>query len=275
MTENLSKKAQQFHELHMVDKLLVLPNAWDVASARLIEEAGFPALATTSAGIGYSFGVPDLHRLTREEMLAAVAPIIRSVNIPVTVDIENGYGETPKDVGDTIRGLIELGAVGCNIEDVSGDFDGSLEDINLVVERLHGALVAADVEGVGLVINARTDGYLVGGSGLAVFSDTVIRANAYLAAGARSIFVPGLKNEDEIAEMVREVGGPLNLLTVPGLPSLDRLQKLGVARVTTGSSLARAAYGSLKSGLKELANAGTCSYAQYAVPFDDMDNLFK
>ncbi len=275
MTENLSKKAQQFHELHMVDKLLVLPNAWDVASARLIEEAGFPALATTSAGIGYSFGVPDLHRLTREEMLAAVAPIIRSVNIPVTIDIENGYGETPRDVGDTIRGLIELGAVGCNIEDVSGDFDGSLEDINLVVERLHGARVAADVEGVGLVINARTDGYLVGGSGPAVFSDTVIRANAYLAAGARSVFVPGLKNEDEIAEMVREVGGPLNLLTVPGLPSFDRLQELGVARVTTGSSLARAAYGSLKSWLKELAGPGTCSYAQYVVPFDDMDNLFK
>jgi 2-methylisocitrate lyase-like PEP mutase family enzyme len=275
LTEHLSKKARQFHAMHKAEKLLVLPNAWDVASARLIEEAGYPALATTSAGIGYTFGVPDLHRMTREEMLAAVAPIIHMVNIPVTVDVENGYGDTPKEVGDTIRGLITVGAVGCNIEDISGDFDGSLEDINLVVERLHAGRQAADGEGIDLVINARTDGYLVGGNGLAVFSDTVTRANAYLSAGARSVFVPGLHNENEIAEMVREIDGPLNLLTVPGLPPLERLEELGVARVSTGSSMARAAYGSLKSGLRELAGAGTYSYTQYAISFDDMDNLFK
>lgn len=275
MTEHLAEKARHFHGLHTAHKLLVLPNAWDVASARLIEEAGYPALATTSAGIGYSFGVPDRHCLTRQEMLAAVAPIIHTVDIPVTVDIENGYGDTPAGVAETIRELIGIGAVGCNIEDMSSAFDGSLEDINLIAQRLHAARQAADGEGVDLVINARTDGYLVGGSGLGVFSDTVVRANAYLAAGARSIFVPGLRNENEIAEMVREIDGPLNLLTVPGLPPIDRLEELGVARVSTGSSLARAAYGSLKSGLRELAGAGTYSYTQYAVSFDEMDGLFK
>lgn len=271
----LAEKTSQFFKMHTADELLILPNAWDVASARLIEQAGFKALATTSAGIGYAFGVPDQHCLTRDEMLALVEPIIHLVDIPVTVDVENGYGETPEDVAETVRRLIGIGAVGCNIEDVSSNFDGTLEDVNLIVQRIHAARQAADSEGVEFVINARTDGYLYGEGSLAVFSEAVQRANAYLASGARSVFVPGLRDEPLVAEMVNEVNGPLNVLTVPGLPPLDRLQELGVARVSTGSSLSRAAYGSLKSGLRELKGAGTYSYADYAVSFEEMDSLYK
>lgn len=271
----LSEKAKAFLALHHADDLLLLPNAWDLASARLIEEAGFQALATTSAGICYSRGFPDLQRIGRERMFAAVKPIIEAVDVPVTVDVENGYGDTPEDVADTIRQVMELGAVGCNIEDVSTNFDGSLEETDLVVERLRAAREAADHAGVELVINARTDGYLVGGSGPAVFAEAVSRANAYFNAGARSVFVPGLVGEQEIADMVREVDGPLNVLTVPGLPPLKRLEELGVARVTTGSSLARTAYGALKAALGELAVYGTCSYTRDAVGFDELDGLFK
>jgi 2-methylisocitrate lyase-like PEP mutase family enzyme len=271
----VSDKAEKFLEQHHSGELLLLANAWDVASARMIEAAGFSALATTSAGIGYANGFPDLHRMSKGSMLAAVAQIIAAVDIPVTVDIENGYGETPEDVGETVRQLIGMGVVGCNIEDVSSAFDGTLEDKNLIVQRLHAARQAANAEGVDLVINARTDGYLVGGTGLATFSEAVARGNAYLESGARSVFVPGLCAENEILEMVKEISGPLNLLTVPGLPVLPRLQELGVARVSTGSSLARAAYGSLKGALRELGGAGTYSYTQYAVSFDEMDDLFK
>lgn len=270
----LAEKARAFHNMHLAEEILILPNAWDVASAKLIERAGYKAMATTSAGIAYSFGVPDLHVMGRDGMLAAAAPIIHMVDVPVTVDVENGYGTTPAEIADTVRGLLKIGAVGGNIEDTTSAFDGTLVDINAIVERLHAARVAADIEGVEFVLNARTDGFLFGQPDLATFSDTVKRANAYLAAGARCVFVPGLKDENLIAEMVQEINGPLNLLTVPGLPVIDRLQELGVARVSTGSSLARAAYGTLKSGLRELGGAGTYSYADYAVPYGEMNDLF-
>ena len=270
----LAEKARAFHHLHLADEILILPNAWDVASAKLIERAGYKAMATTSAGISYTFGVPDQHMMGRDEMLAAVAPIIHLVDVPVTVDVENGYGTTPEEVAQTVRELLKIGAVGGNIEDTTSEFDGTLEDINVVVERLHAARIAADIEGVEFVINARTDGFLFGQPDLATFSDSVKRANAYLAAGARCVFIPGLRDENLIAEMVQEINGPLNLLTVPGLPEMDRLQDLGVARVSTGSSLARAAYGTLKSGLRELGGAGTYSYTDYAISFDEMDGLF-
>ncbi len=274
MTTTLAEKARKFFERHQSGELLILPNAWDVASARLIEDAGYTALATTSAGIGYALGYPDLHCLSREQMMAAVKPIIDAVAAAVTVDVENGYGETPEDVSKTIRDLIAIGSVGCNIEDVSSYTDGTLADVGLVADRLRAARETADGEGIDLVINARTDGYLIGGNGPAVFSNSVARGNAYLEAGARAVFVPGLRQEIEIADMVREINGPLNLVTCPGLPSLSRLQELGVARVSTGSSLARNAYGSLRGALHELMAAGTYSYTENAVSFDDMDGLF-
>ena len=249
--------ARELLDLHHRATPLVLPNAWDVASALLVQEAGFEAIATTSAGVAWALGYPDGERISRDEMLAAVARIARAVRVPVTADLEAAYGPRPEDAADTARGAVKAGAVGFNFEDTSTDPTHPLLDVPLQVERIRAARAAGDALGVHLVINARTDIYLANvGAPETRFAETVRRLTAYRDAGADCLFAPGVTDRDTIAALVRELHAPLNILATPISPSVAELAQLGVARISVGGGLMRAALGTTRRRLADLRTNG-------------------
>lgn len=255
--------------------MLVLPNAWDAASARIFEEAGFPALATTSAGIAYAHGYPDGERISREEMLAAVARITGHVSVPVTADMEAGYGRAPQAVAETVRGVIAAGAVGMNLEDRTEEDRGALLDFALAVERVRAARQAATGgrRGVPIVLNARTDAFSPNCGGLA---EAVRRGNAFREAGADSVFVPFVQDRDTIERLVQEIAAPLNILGGPNAPTLRELEVLGVRRVTFGSAPMRATLGLVRRMAREWKEKGTYGTLDaYGIPFAEMQQLFR
>jgi len=267
------EKAIEFRQRHRVG-VLVLPNAWDVASARIFEEAGFPAIATTSAGIAFSLGYPDGQRISREEMIARIGRIVRAVKVPVTADIEWGYGSTAEDVARTTRELIEAGAVGMNLEDATGRADQPLLTLERAVEKIKAARETAAQMRVPIVVNARTDLYLLpGGNPDADFQEAVRRLVAFRDAGADCVFAPGLKDADTIGRLVKSVQCPLNILAVPGTPPIAELEKLGVARVSVGSGFMRATLGLLRRAAEELKSAGTYSAIADGVPYAEVNKL--
>src|SRR5208282_4581597 len=214
-------KALQFRQLHRGPGVLILPNAWDVASARIFEDADFPAIATTSAGIAFSLGYPDGERIPREEMLARIGRIARAVQVPVTADIEAGYGSNPEDAAQTTRELIQAGVVGMNLEDGSSNPDRPLIDLPLAAEKVRAARQAAVRLRTQIVINARTDVYLLpGGDPDANYSEALRRLLAYREAGADCVFAPGLKDAETIGRLVKAVECPLNILAGVGTPSI-------------------------------------------------------
>src|SRR5207245_450864 len=228
-----SQKAQQFRALHEGPGMLVLPNAWDVSGARWIEEAGFPAIATSSAGVAWALGWPDGERISRGEMLAVVRRIALSVRIPVTADVEAGYGRTPEAAAETARGVIAAGAIGLNLED--GTNEASLLDLALQVERIRAVRQAGAAARVPLVVNARTDAFEVKQWAPAErFAAAVRRANAYHAAGADCLFVPHVSDAATIGQLAREIDGPLNVIAGPPAPPLSELERLGVRRASRG-----------------------------------------
>ena len=255
-----ARKAETLRKLHGGPGMLVLPNAWDVASACVIEESGYPAIATTSAGVAFALGYPDGQRISRDEMLGVVARIARAVRVPVTADMESGYGITPGDMAETAKAIVNAGAVGLNFEDVTGDTESSLVETPLQVERIRTIREASAAMGVSLVINARTDVYLMPiGPEATRFERTVERLRAYRAAGADCVFVPGLVDRGLIEKLVKSVDAPLNILVTAGCPSIPELQKLGVARASIGSGVMRATLGLVRRIGKELLETGTYS----------------
>lgn len=248
-----ARKAEALRKLHAGPRILVLANAWDVTSARIVEELGFPAVATTSAGVANSLGYPDGQRISRHEMFDVVGRIARAVNVPVTADAEAGYGLTPKEMAETARGLVNAGAVGLNFEDVTGDDESSHVETSMQVEKIRALREASASMGVRLVINARTDVYLMPiGPAETRFERTVERLQAYRKAGADCLFVPGLRDRDIIAKIVKAAEAPVNILLQPGGPTLAELQKMGVARASIGSGLMRAALGTTRRIAKAL-----------------------
>jgi len=267
------EKAIEFRQRHRVG-VLVLPNAWDVASARIFEEAGFPAIATTSAGIAFSLGYPDGQRISREEMIARIGRIVRAVKVPVTADIEWGYGSTAEDVARTTREVIEAGAVGMNLEDATGRADQPLLTLERAVEKIKAAREAAAQQRVLIVVNARTDIYLLpGGNPDADFQEAVRRLVAFRDAGADCVFAPGLKDADTIGRLVKSVQCPLNILAAPGTPPIAELEKMGVARVSVGSGFMRATLGLLRRAAEELKSAGTYSAIADGMPYADVNKM--
>jgi len=257
MTADQKAKAMAFRAMHRGPGILVLPNAWDVASARVFEEAGFGALATTSAGVAFSLGYPDGQKISREEMLARVASIARAVKVPVTADVEAGYGTRPEDAAETAKGAIAAGAVGMNLEDATGDRAHPLVDLSLQLEKIRAAREAALKTGVLMVVNARTDIYWAQvGAPETRYDETVRRLAAYRDAGADSVFVPGLRDLKSIARMVQDLKCPLNILAGPGSAPVPELEKLGVARVSIGSAAMRATLGLVKRIAQELKTSG-------------------
>jgi len=268
-----SQKAQQFRALHEGPGMLVLPNAWDVIGARLIEEAGFPAIATSSAGVAWALGWPDGERISRGEMLAVVRRIALSVRIPVTADVEAGYGRTPEAAAETARGVIAAGAIGLNLED--GTNEGSLLDLALQVERIRAVRQAGAAARVPLVVNARTDAFEVKQWTPAErFAAAVRRANAYHAAGADCLFVPHVSDAATIGQLAREIDGPLNVIAGPPAPPLLELERLDVRRASLGPRVVQATLGLIRRIAVELRDRGTyATMADLVIPFGDIQKL--
>ena len=259
-TPNQREKAEAFRKLHDRSRILVLPNAWDVASARIFEAAGFPAVATTSSGVANSLGYPDGEAIGRAEMLALIARIAKSLEVPLSADIEGGYAPDLESLKQTIRAVIEAGAVGINLEDGMHTGAPQLHPIETASERVQAARAAADAAGVPLVINARVDVFLYGiGDKSERFDHAVKRANAYRAAGADCLFVPGSADAATIGKLAAAIDGPVNVMVLPGMPSTRELEKLGVARVSMGGGPARAALTTVRRIAEELRDSGTYS----------------
>lgn len=252
------KRAEVFRGMHDRSHILVLPNAWDAMSARIFEAAGFSAIATTSAGVSYSIGYPDGELVPRDEMIAAVARIADCVNVPVTADMESGFARNPDDIAETVHLIIKAGAVGINLEDTVHGAGRTLYEIPDAVERVRAARHAATAAGVPIVINARTDVYLLGiGEKSARFDHTVSRLNAYRAAGADCLYAMGYFDTETIGRLVKAVDGPLNVMGLPGTPPVAELQRLGVVRVSTASGPTRVAMTATRKAADELLRTGS------------------
>jgi len=271
--ESQTNQAIQFRQLHRGPSMLILPNAWDVASARIFEEAGFPAIATTSAGIDFSLGYPGQHT-PREEMMARIARIARALHVPLTADVEAGYGPSAEDTARTARELIQAGVAGMNLEDGSGDPARPLIGFQLAVQKIKAARQAAMQMHAQIVVNARTDVYLLpGGNPDADYSEALRRLLAFRDAGADCVFAPGLKDAETIGRLAKAVECPLNILAGPGTPSIPELKKLGVARVSLGAGPMRATLGLLRRTAEELKTTGTYSAMEGAVPYAEVNKL--
>jgi 2-methylisocitrate lyase-like PEP mutase family enzyme len=271
------ERAERFRRLHEGPGILVVGSVWDAGSAVVFEREGFDALATSSAGVAFSLGRPDGECLAREELLAAIARIVAAVRVPVSADVERGYGREPREVGETCRGVLEAGAVGVNLEDASSDHERRLVDEGLQVEKIRAVRAMADAFGVHLVINARCDGYLLGiGDDATRFADTVHRLNRYYEAGADCLFAPGVTDRQTIERLVAELTGPLNILATAGAPPVAELATLGVRRVSQGSGPARAALAATRRVARELKRHGTYdAYVEGAIAYADANRLFE
>jgi 2-methylisocitrate lyase-like PEP mutase family enzyme len=266
--------AEAFRAMHRGQRILLLPNVWDVASARIFEEAGFGAIATTSAGIAFALGYQDGQRISRNEMLQAVSRIAAALNVPVTADVEAGYGDRPEDAAQTARAVIESGAVGMNLEDASGGPNHPLVDLALQLEKIAAVRQFAQTAGVPIVLNARTDVYLLQvGPAEKRYDQALRRLAAFRDAGADCAFLPGLRDVATIGRLVKDLKFPLNILAGPGSPSVPELQQLGVARVSLGSSPMRATLGLLGRMAEELKTTGTYRSLENAPSHDDVNRM--
>jgi 2-methylisocitrate lyase-like PEP mutase family enzyme len=275
-SHHIRAKANAFRNLHQGAKILVLPNAWDCVSARLFEQVGFSAIATTSGGIAAALGYPDGQRISSLEMLSIVGRIAETVSLPVTADLEAGYGTTTEQVAETMRQAIAVGVIGANLEDGSG-VDHRLADLAYQVEVIKAIRAMAESSGVPFVLNARTDVYLHGtGDDASRFKETVRRGNAYREAGADCVFPIGMKDRETIARLVPEIGCPTNIMAGPGAPTIAELEQLGVTRVTFGTGLMRATLPLIRQMAQELRTSGICdSLAQTEFTHVTVNQLFK
>ena len=276
MPDKQKQKAEAFRAMHRGQRILMLPNAWDVSSARVIDEAGFGAIATTSAGIAFTLGYPDGQRISRDEMLQAVSRIAAVLKVPVTADVEAGYGDRPEDAAQTALAVIESGAVGMNLEDASGDADHPLVELPLQLEKIAAVQQAARTTGVPIVLNARTDVYLLQvGPVEKRYDQALRRLTAFRDAGADCVFLPGLRDAATIGRLVNDLGFPLNILGGPGSPPIPELQQLGVARVSLGSCPMRATLGLLGRIATELKTTGTYHSLENAPSHDNVNRMMQ
>lgn len=269
-------RASRLRDLHRGLELLVLPNAWDCVSARLFELAGFPAIATTSGGIAALLGYPDGQRISAGEMLQIVGRIAATVAVPVTADLEAGYGASEAEIVEILRQAMALGLAGANLEDWRGAHQ-SLAPIAQQAGILRAVRAAADAEGIPFVLNARVDAFLHGtGDHEARLAEAVERAKAYRDAGADCVFPIGLKDRDTIARFVRAVAGPVNIMAGPGAPPLGEMRELGVRRVSYGTGLMRASLPAVQRMAQGLRASGeTALLAQPEFTHASVNALFS
>jgi 2-methylisocitrate lyase-like PEP mutase family enzyme len=268
---NQQEKSARFVQLHAQPKCFLIPNPWDTGSARLLEDLGFEALATTSAGFAFSRGKPDMG-VTREEKMLHLRELCAAVQLPVSADLQNGFGDRPQDAADTIRLAAQAGAVGGSIEDASGHGENPVYDIGLARERVQAAAEAARAVGFKFMLTARAENYLYGRTDLA---DTIRRLQAYQEAGADALFAPGLRTLDEMREVVRSVDRPVNVLLGGAQITHAQLQEIGVRRISVGGGLARAAYGAMLRAGKEMLEQGTFGFSADAPSTRQFNELFS
>jgi 2-methylisocitrate lyase-like PEP mutase family enzyme len=273
-----SQKAVRLLELHHGPSPLVLINAWDAASAAMVEHCGLPAVASSSAAVANAMGHPDGQHLPWAQMLDAVGRMARAVQVPVTADIEAGFAADVKQLESSIAQVVAAGAVGVNLEDALPGHEhfGPLYPVAEQVARIQAACRAGATQGIHLVINARVDAYWQSGvSPEDALRNTLERGTAYMQAGADCVFVPGLRHPEHIRAVVDHLQAPVNILAGPGVPSIPELAKLGVKRVSYGSGPHRAAMGLLRRMADEANTSGTyTTLTEGAVPYAEMNGLF-
>ncbi|MER5455349.1 isocitrate lyase/phosphoenolpyruvate mutase family protein [Micromonospora sp. NPDC002389] len=270
----LVEKARTLRALHDAP-VLVVPNVWDAASAALVAEAGAAVIATTSGGVAWSLGHTDGEGLTRAEMADAVRRIAATVRVPVTADVEGGYGPEPEDVAATVRAVVAAGAVGINLEDARAS-DGTLFPASVQARRIEAARDAAEEVGLpDFFLNIRTDVYLRQvGAPDGRLADVRARADQYAKAGADGLFVPGLLDLDALASLAASTSLPVNAMGGPGGPTVAELAEAGVRRVSVGTGIAQAAYGLAKQAARELLESGTYRTLDQSVSYPEIDALF-
>jgi 2-methylisocitrate lyase-like PEP mutase family enzyme len=266
---SVGEKRARFRELHAAKELFVMPNPWDVGSARLLQSFGFPALATTSAGFALTLGRLD-GTVTRDELVEHVAQLAAATDVPLNVDSERCYPDDPGGVSRTVELLAEAGAAGFSIEDWD-PAAGRIDDLAAAAERVAVAAGAAHALAEPMVLTARAENHLRGVDDL---DNTIARLIAYRDAGADAVYAPFLSDLAQIARVVEEVGLPVNVLALPHVPSIGELASVGVRRVSTGSLLSNAAYGALKAGAQELLTAGTSEYGRGGIANADLRAAF-
>jgi 2-methylisocitrate lyase-like PEP mutase family enzyme len=252
--------AERFLSLHKTDRPLLMPNPWDRGSAKLLESLGFEALATTSSGFAATLGRLD-GRVTREEALAHAAEVVDAVEVPISADLENCFADDPAGVAQTVRLALDAGLAGCSVEDYSGLESDTIYDAGLAAERVAGAAEAAHSGPRKLVLTARAENHIHGRDDLA---DTIARLQSYQDAGADVLFAPGLRDLDTIRELVSSVDLPVNVLALPGMPSVAELAEAGASRISVGGAFAFAAYGTAAAAGRELLESGTYGYWETA-----------
>lgn len=267
------ERARRFQSLHRQPGAFIIPNPWDRGSARLLELLGFEALASTGAGHAFSRGLPDFS-VGRDAMLAHLADLASTTDLPLSADLENGFGSSPATVAETIALAAAAGMVGGSIEDATGDPAAPLYPLPLATERIHAAAAAARALPFPFTLTARAENFLVGKPDLA---DTIARLQAYQEAGADVLFAPGLKSKEDIASVVGAVDRPVNVIMGFAGVQLDlaQLAALGVKRVSVGGSLARAAYGALLRAGRELREQGSFGYAEEAIGGPEINRLLS
>jgi 2-methylisocitrate lyase-like PEP mutase family enzyme len=275
---NRAEQAQQaelFRNKHAGPRLLLLPNAWDAMSARVFVAAGFDAIATTSGGVAWSLGYADGEQTPWAEVVAATARIVRVARVPVTADIEAGYGERPDAVMRSVSEIITAGAVGVNLKDGTPHGPVPIRSRQDAADRIRAAREAARAAGVPIVINGRTDLYLRNiGDETSRFDETVERGRAYLAAGADCVYPIGLRDPATIGRLVKALGAPININVRAGLPSVAELEALGVARASTASQVALMAMSVARQVAEDLRATGRFDKLAPAMSQADAQRLF-
>lgn len=268
-----TEKAKAFRALHQRNHAFVIPNPWDVGSARLLQSLGFEALATTSAGFAFSIGKAD-GAVDRDTMLAHAAALARATDLPVSADLENGYADDPAGVAETVRLAASAGLAGCSIEDVpTGRGEKPPYDLSRAAERVRAAAEVAHALPFPFLLTARSENFIVGRPDL---RDTIARLQAFQEAGADVLFAPGLKTSDDITTVVRAIDRPLNVIMgLQGVQlTLAQLSAMGVRRVSVGSALSRAAMGSFLRAAREMREHGTFTFAEDATSYADLNAMF-
>lgn len=264
-------KAVAFQALHERDRAFIIPNPWDIGSSRLLAYLGFEALATTSAGYAFSLGRRD-YTLSRDQVLAHATQIASATNLPVSADLEGGFGTDPETVAETFRAAVATGLAGGSIEDSTRNQDTPIYDLELAVERVRAAADVVKALPFPFMLTARCENYLVGRAGL---KDTIERLQAYQEAGANVLYAPGLRTKEDIAGVVSSVDRPVNVLMgLPGVQlNLAELSEMGVKRVSVGSGLSRAALGAFLRAAREMKEHGTFTFANEAANYRDVSEM--
>jgi 2-methylisocitrate lyase-like PEP mutase family enzyme len=267
-----AEKGAAFRALHQRNSAFIIPNPWDVGSARLLQSLGFEALATTSAGFAFSIGKRD-GAVDRDTMLAHAAALVSATNVPISADLENGYADKPAHAAETVRLAGSVGLAGCSIEDVPQGRGAAPYPIEMAAERVSAAAEAAHAFPFPFVLTARAENFIVGRPDL---GDTIARLQAFQEAGADVLFAPGLRTKTDVETVVRSVDRPVNMIMgVPGVQfTLAELSELGVRRISVGSTLARTALTAFLNAAREMRERGTFTFVEEAVKYSDLNNMF-